>query len=166
MSTAANSPLVSRYMAHTFPSPYTLSAAHTWISLNAGPSPTHFVICLSSAPSTVIGAVGLVPGQGMYAHTADLGYWLGEGYWGQGIMREALEGFLGWAFEEGRWERLTANCLAGNGGSWAVLVKAGFVVEGRQRGQVVKGGVVDDQIIFGLGRVEWVTRKQKGEGMS
>ena len=48
----------------------------------------HWVIALTKDPSEPIGAMGIrgehQPGQ------ADIGYWLGEEYWGQGYMSEAV----------------------------------------------------------------------------
>ena len=37
-----------------------------------------------------VGGIGVHPGQDVYRHTATVGYWLGEQFWGRGIMTEAV----------------------------------------------------------------------------
>ncbi|EFQ92514.1 hypothetical protein P3342_012099 [Pyrenophora teres f. teres] len=59
----ANDPLVAKYMALSFPNPYTLQSAETWIRMNmARPCQEHFVVCDIASPDVVIGGIGLKPG--------------------------------------------------------------------------------------------------------
>lgn len=57
----------------------------------------------------------------------ELGYWLGEPYWGKGIMSEAVKGLLEAAFATRLFPRISARALSSNAGSLNVLRKAGFV---------------------------------------
>ncbi|MFY8032622.1 MAG: GNAT family N-acetyltransferase [Devosia sp.] len=70
-----------------------------------------------------IGVVGFTfsPGE-----PPELGYWLGEPYWGQGIMSEAVKALLQAAFSTGHFPAIKARALASNAGSLNVLEKAGF----------------------------------------
>ena len=71
----------------------------------------------------LIGVVGL-----SFAADAppELGYWLGEPHWGQGIMSEAVKALLEAAFTTGLYPFLRARALASNAGSLRILEKAGF----------------------------------------
>jgi RimJ/RimL family protein N-acetyltransferase len=56
----------------------------------------------------------------------ELGYWLGEPFWGRGIMSEAVRGLLEAAWDTGLVEQIRARALASNSQSLRVLEKAGF----------------------------------------
>jgi RimJ/RimL family protein N-acetyltransferase len=57
----------------------------------------------------------------------ELGYWLGEPFWGQGIMSEAVKGLLEAAFATHHYPQIQARAMTSNLGSLNVLEKAGFV---------------------------------------
>jgi RimJ/RimL family protein N-acetyltransferase len=56
----------------------------------------------------------------------ELGYWLGEPYWGKGIMTEAVKALLEAAFATGFYPVVRARALQSNAASVHVLEKAGF----------------------------------------
>lgn len=60
----------------------------------------------------------------------EVGYWLGKGYWGQGVASEALKQFLG---QEGR-RPIYARVVVDNKASVKVLKKCGFEVVAREWG--------------------------------
>lgn len=57
----------------------------------------------------------------------ELGYWLGEPYWGKGLMSEAVKALIEAAFATRLYPAIEARALASNAGSLNVLEKAGFV---------------------------------------
>ena len=63
-----------------------------------------FAITLKSNPDDVIGLVGLVlvdEGNAkdfMTAHQAEISYWLGEPFWGQGLVPEAIAAVIDYGF--------------------------------------------------------------------
>lgn len=71
-----------------------------------------------------IGVVGFTFREG---ELPELGYWLGEPFWGQGIMSEAVRALLETAFGTRHYPSIQARALASNAGSLNVLKKAGFV---------------------------------------
>ncbi len=71
-----------------------------------------------------IGVVGFTYRAG---EPPELGYWLGEPYWGRGIMSEAVKGLLEAAFATRLYPRIKSRALSSNAGSLNVLTKAGFV---------------------------------------
>jgi RimJ/RimL family protein N-acetyltransferase len=103
------------------PNPYTRADGIAFVEIFAQrPDERPFAITLND---TFIGVVGLSfhPGQ-----LPELGYWLGEPYWGKGFISEAVKGLLEAAFATGLYPRLRARALASNAGSLNVLEKAGF----------------------------------------
>lgn len=82
-------------------------------------------------------------------HKAEIGYWLGEEYWGNGYMTEALEKIVDFAFNELKYTRLFAGTFVGNTASGKVLVKCGFEFEGLLRKSLKKGDEFYDEKIFG-----------------
>ncbi|CBX98090.1 similar to GCN5-related N-acetyltransferase [Plenodomus lingam JN3] len=146
MSLNANNPLISRYMSNTFPDPYTLSAADDWIAMNVAKSVQNdFGICEKSFPEAIIGGIGLKPGADVNAHTGEIGFWVGQNYWGNGYATEALEAFTQWAFlneevERTRKTKLYGGVFGGNTASMRCFDKCGYTREGILRGRLGSEG--------------------------
>ena len=113
---------------------------------------TSSAIC-DHASNTFMGSIGIRPLGGDETRTAELGYWLGEEFWGRGIMTDAATSFARWVlenFEPDEVERLEASVHATNQTSQKVLTKAGFVYEGTRRRAGSKHGEVFDILTFGM----------------
>ena len=106
---------------------------------------TAFAVTVDDLP---VGSIGAVLGADVERCSAEVGYWLGESYWGRGIATRALVGSTRYAFAAYEVERLFAVSLAANTASCRVLEKAGYRLEGRMRGSAVKDGVVQDQLLY------------------
>ncbi|PJA11681.1 MAG: hypothetical protein COX65_09825 [Elusimicrobia bacterium CG_4_10_14_0_2_um_filter_56_8] len=85
----------------------------------------------------VAGSVGL---SGICGHRAELGYWLGVEYWGQGIVTEAVKMVTRYAFKELGLRRVYAHVVPANKASARVLEKAGYKYEGLLRKHAMKRG--------------------------
>ncbi len=81
----------------------------------------------------------------------ELGYWLGEPYWGRGLMSEAAKALVEAAFATRIIDRLVARALTSNLASQRVLEKAGFVRQGIGKSPVDGREVVD----YTLERPRW-----------
>ena len=90
---------------------------------------------------------------------AELGYALGHAHWGQGIMSEALELLLPFAFGEMGLRRLEADVDPKNVASVRSLERLGFQREGYLRERWFVGGETQDSFFYGLLRREWDARK-------
>jgi ribosomal-protein-alanine N-acetyltransferase len=128
--------------------PYALQDAEEWIATCARrPVESQFAIVVDGE---AVGGIGLdlIDGapKAVCGHSAEFGYWLGESYWGKGIMTEAAAALAEWAFTELRLVRLQAAVFARNPASARVLEKIGFQFEGRLRARYCR----DDQFIDGL----------------
>jgi RimJ/RimL family protein N-acetyltransferase len=58
--------------------------------------------------------------------SCEVGYWIGRGFWGQGLATDAVAALLEKAFVQLDFELATAQCLAANPASSRVLEKTGF----------------------------------------
>jgi len=170
MARNANSKLVARNMTDRFPHPYALTDATAFISRALSPSTSNtYAWCISLTPtSPCIGGCGFEPGPDVFCANAEIGYWLGEEYWGRGIGTTVCRVMTDWAFgrEEGvtgkqRVQRLGAGVFGGNPASGAVLKRSGYTYEGCMRGIVLKWGEIRDLEIYGLKREEWEERRKR-----
>lgn len=117
--------------------------------LAAMPEPTHWAIEVNGV---AVGGVGVDLGEGIFAKSGQFGYWLGEHYWGQGIMSETVRAASEYALSHFGLARLEAPVFAWNPASMRVLEKAGFVREGVLRNSVLKDGQLIDQVLYALVR--------------
>jgi RimJ/RimL family protein N-acetyltransferase len=82
--------------------------------------------------------------------SAEIGYVLGREYWGKGLMKEALDAFVEFAFETLGLKRLEAELDPRNGASVKVLARVGFSNEGRRRRNYLSKGEVTDTGLYGM----------------
>jgi ribosomal-protein-alanine N-acetyltransferase len=85
----------------------------------------------------------------------ELGYVLGRAYWGQGLMREALESLCAHAFSAMSIRRLEAEVNPDNEASNALLRRIGFRLEGTLRKRWVGKGAAYDTNFYGFLAEEW-----------
>jgi RimJ/RimL family protein N-acetyltransferase len=152
-------------MRDRFPSPYALTDAENWLStVSLSESPIdryNFAIC-DPYNNVAIGSIGLMPAKDVERVSMEIGYWIGEDYWGRGIATEALKAFTSWAFEnKAEVQRLHAGIFDGNVPSSRVLFKSGYVHEATLRRAVIKHGVVLDVHVYAMIREDW-ERLEKG----
>lgn len=138
----ANNENVSRYLVDTFPYPYTKADADWWIA--SGSKENGAVTKAVEWNGVFVGSVGITPQKGWRNHIAEIGYWLGEAYWGQGIATLALRQMSAIAFEEHGFKKLFAPVFAPNQASMKVLEKNEYFLEGVFKREVVKSNKMFD----------------------
>lgn len=143
----ANNPKIAVNLRDEFPYPYTLADAEAW--LNRADPALDFAI---EVAGTAVGGIGLRLSQDAFRRSAEIGFWLGEPFWGWGIMTEALRTIANYAFAAFDLAQLYAGVFEWNPASARVLEKAGFVFEGRMRRAVTKRGRTGDQLLYALVR--------------
>ncbi|KAJ6095917.1 acetyltransferase [Penicillium sp. IBT 16267x] len=147
MAKYADNSKIAMWMRDTFPHPYTLESAQNWIASQT-PTSTDYVICRAE-DNVVIGSIGLKSKTDVEYRTMEIGYWLGEPFWGQGIATKVIAAFSKWTFQTFEHIlRLQAEIFEGNEASARVLQKAGFAFEARRKRAVEKAGVVKDVLVY------------------
>jgi ribosomal-protein-alanine N-acetyltransferase len=81
---------------------------------------------------------------------ANLGYWLGQSWAGQGFMSEAVRAVIPYAMGELQLHRLEAASMPSNTASIRVLERTGFVREGVARRYLKISGTWQDHLRFAL----------------
>jgi ribosomal-protein-alanine N-acetyltransferase len=144
----ANNKKIHDMLRDTFPFPYTENDAKKWITLHLYKSPaTSFAITINGK---VAGAIGVHQKEDVYRKSMELGYWLGEPYWGKGLAVQAVKEISAYAFTTFDVNRLFACVFAGNIASMRVLQKAGFILEGIHRSAVIKNDRILDEHVYAL----------------
>lgn len=152
----AGDPAVSD-TALDIPHPFEEGMAAAWIGGHAAgfAAGTQAVFAVvDAATGALVGAAGLMaePAHGR----AELGYWIGRASWGRGLATLAARAVVRFGFTELGLRRIHASHLARNPASGRVLAKAGLVREGVLREHVLHRGRVEDLVLWGAVRAEWV----------
>ncbi len=143
----ASNPKVSAHLENRFPSPYTAADARFWVQTQLlQPKPiTNAALIIGEK---VAGGIGITLQNDIYYKNARIGYWLGEPFWGKGIMTEALALFTDYVFDQFEVTRIYAGVFGSNTASAKVLQKAGYQQEGVFKKALFKNGLYDDELIF------------------
>jgi RimJ/RimL family protein N-acetyltransferase len=129
-----------------FPHPYTERDGRAFLKHTLVQRPeTAFAIAVNGE---AVGGVGFQIMSDVERVSAEIGYWLGEPFWGRGIATEALVALTQYAIETHGLTRVYAVPFAWNAASCRVLEKAGYVLEGRLRRSAIKDGRVTDQLQY------------------
>ncbi len=141
-----NNRKVWRNLRDRFPHPYTDAEAVGWLALaKSEPDKAGWAI---EVDGQAVGGIGLVPLEDVHARCAHIGYWLGEPYWGRGIMTAVVRRISDHALGELGFLRLEAPVYAWNPASMRVLEKCGYAREGVLRKSVLKDGEVIDSVLY------------------
>ncbi|MDO5716677.1 MAG: GNAT family N-acetyltransferase [Tissierellia bacterium] len=93
---------------------------------------------------------------------AEVGYWIGVPFWGQGLVTEALEEVLRYAFEDLMLDKVWVSCFVENHGSKRVQEKCGFTLQYKCRDKYLPLlDVTRESYISSIGKEEWVQRRKK-----
>ncbi|MGH2341428.1 GNAT family N-acetyltransferase [Segnochrobactraceae bacterium EtOH-i3] len=141
----------------SLPHPYRRADALAWIEAarEQDPRAASFVICRRNpaGPEDIIGACGF----GLLPEKDDIevGYWIGEPFWGQGFATEAAQAVIDHAFACHGLAEIWASCRVTNSGSRRVIEKCGFQARGMGmcRSRAVGGMVPVER--FRLDRGAW-----------
>ena len=98
----------------------------------------------------VIGNIGAFRQDNIHSKSAEIGYFIGEPYWGKGYGTQALEQICEYLFENTDLIRLYAEPFSHNKGSRRILEKVGFEQEGTLRSNAIKNGKIIDMVMYSL----------------
>ena len=125
-----------------FPHPYGMHDAEIFIDNCLRETPiTTFAILVDSK---LVGTVGLQLQKDIYKLSAELGYWIGEPYWGMGIATEAVKQITDYGINMLGLIRIYSGVFDFNDASKKVLEKAGYTLECIAKKAIIKNGKVCD----------------------
>jgi len=136
-----------------FPHPYTLDEAKKWIKYNAGIKPPENMVIL--VDGKVAGGIGTKKMEDVYRKNSEVGYFLGEEYWGKGIMTIALRKFVEYTFNTFKVKRIFAPVFDYNVASQRVLEKVGFRKESYHIKSIYKNNKYYNEVIYAILKEEF-----------
>jgi len=129
-----------------FPHPYTLEDARIWVQVaNQDPTAINLAIVVQDE---AVGAVGVVFKDDVYRRSAEIGYWLGESYWGKGITTRVVRMLTEYVLKHYDIYRMYAGVFEYNQASSRVLEKSGYHLEARLRQNVTKEEQTVDELMY------------------
>ena len=142
----ANNRQVARQLRDRFPHPYEIAHGVGFLQWAVEqPAATVWAIAVDGA---AVGGIGLQFGQDIERVSAEVGYWLGEDFWGRGLATAALRVVTSHGFATFELTRIFAVPFASNFSSIRVLEKAGYALEGHLLRSAIKDGVICDQCLY------------------
>lgn len=148
----ANNPNIAKFMTDGFPHPYKEENGKMFIEFATKDNPIHiFAIDINGE---AVGGIGLHPQQDIHKKNAELGYWLAEPFWGNGIIKKAIHEIVDFGFKTYDIDRIFARPFGTNIPSQKVLQKAGFKLEGSFKNTLFKNGEYLDELIYAMYRLQ------------
>ncbi len=146
LAAVANNRNVWNSIRNEFPSPYTVMDALAWIKhANEEKPVANFAIEIGHV---VAGNISCIWHKDVYAKTVEVGYFIGENYWGKGIASAAVALMLEAIKKNKEIVRIEAKIFDGNGASARVLEKNNFVLEGIRKNAIFKNGLIADEQVW------------------
>jgi [ribosomal protein S5]-alanine N-acetyltransferase len=133
-------------MTDKFPYPYTMDDAVNFIEMASISVPSN--ILAIEVDGKAVGGIGIHIQPDIYQKNAEMGYWLGEPFWGRGIITNAITQMVDYGFKHWPINRIFARPFGTNLASQRVLEKAGFLLEGKFEKTLYKNGEYLDELIY------------------
>lgn len=146
----ANNINIARNLTDMFPHPYRESDGIAFIERVSIEDPVH-IFAIDQA-GEAIGGMGIHPKEDIYRKNAELGYWLAEPFWGQGIISSLIPQMIEFAFATYDIERLYAGVFSSNIASQKVLEKNNFQLDATIKQGLYKLGELHDELIYSVRR--------------
>lgn len=144
----ANNPAIAQNLMDRFPHPYTLEAGEKFLQMVTQPNPPN-VLCID-IDGKASGGIGLHIAEDIYRKNAELGYWLAEPFWGNGIVSRVVPQMVQYGFANFDITRIFARPFRTNKASQRVLEKAGFVLEASMEKTFFKNNQFQDELIYAI----------------
>lgn len=132
------------------PYPYTKGDAEEYIASMLAADNTKTFAFAITVDDKVVGSIGVFRCDNIHSRTAEMGYYIGEPYWGSGLGTSAVKQVCNYIFNNTDIIRIFAEPFAYNVASCRVLEKAGFQFEGLLRNNAIKNGKVLDMKMYSL----------------
>lgn len=144
----ANNFNISKFVCH-IPFPYTSQDAENFLAMAVQKKDNLFCIAVNNE---AIGGIGIHPQQNVRCKNAEIGYWLAESFWGNGIISTAIPKIITYGFEKFDINRIYATVFGNNIASQKVLEKCGFVLEAQLQKTIFKNNEYLDELIYAVRR--------------
>jgi ribosomal-protein-alanine N-acetyltransferase len=139
----------------SLPHPYLDGMAESWIAKHPLAWDLRQNLCLAiCAPDGALrGTINLA--LTMAHRRGEIGYWIGQEFWGHGFATEATRAIVRFGFTELGLIRIQGMHLTRNPASGRVLEKAGMTREGEHRRYIIKNGKAEDVLRWAIIREDF-----------
>lgn len=111
------------------PYPYTEQDATDYISAMLSEDENKTLAFAITIDNKAIGSIGAFRQKNIHRHTAEIGYYIAEEYWGKGLMTEAVKQICSYIFDKSNIVRIYAEPFSYNKASCRVLEKRDFYMK-------------------------------------
>lgn len=150
LATMLNNKNILNNLRDGLPYPYTINDAEEYITAMLSADKTKTFAFAIVVNDIVVGSIGVFRCDNIHSLTAEMGYYIGEPYWGKGLGASAVKQICKFIFEHTNIIRIFAEPFAYNIASCRVLEKAGFQLEGILHSNAVKNGKILDMKMYAL----------------
>ncbi|WP_368659612.1 GNAT family N-acetyltransferase (plasmid) [Metabacillus halosaccharovorans] len=138
------------------PHPYELENAKDWIAIQPEQIKKGIEYPLTIIYKDLNEIIGTITIRNDKSNNkGELGYWIGQEYWGKGFATEAVNKIIEFGFNELNLNKIWASALSSNKASTVVLQKAGLQKEGTLRQNRLLHEEYEDVDVYGLLQVEY-----------
>jgi len=139
----------------SIPHPYPDGAAEAWIERTRNASKNgdiYSFAMVKKEDEMLIGCVSLRVSKS--ENQAELAYWVGRPYWGQGYATEAAQKIVKFGFEGLGLNHISAAAMTKNPASYKVMQKIGMKPEDNFPKEILKSGIYEDLVHYGMVKSE------------
>jgi RimJ/RimL family protein N-acetyltransferase len=146
LASIANNKKVWLNVRDRFPHPYTITNALEWIARESiQQPPQNFGVIYNGS---VAGGIGVILKDDVYKKSIEIGYFIGEPFWGKGIATKAVSLLIPYITNQYDVVRIYAEVFEHNKASMRVLEKSGFYLESIRKKAVIKNNVIMDDYVW------------------
>ncbi len=140
LAAIANNKKIWLNVRDRFPHPYTVTDALQWIAFCTSQEPMqNFAI---EYDRQIAGSIGILIKEDVYRKSIEIGYFIGESFWGKGIATKAVALIMDHIIKAYDPVRVWAEVFEHNIASMRVLEKNGFALESIRKKSVFKNNLV------------------------
>lgn len=142
----ANNYNVAKFLTNEFPYPYYKEDAESFIAFVSNDNPAKVLAIEIEGESA--GAIAITPQTESDSKNGELGYWIAEKYWNNGIATSAIKKMVDYGFKTFDLNRIYATPFIENKASQRVLIKSGFILESNSKVTIIKNNESYDVFVF------------------
>ncbi|PQJ82435.1 GNAT family N-acetyltransferase [Polaribacter glomeratus] len=143
-----NNPIIFDNGYDKVPNPFTLKDATDFITIQLANKAAFRKLIYWN--NQFVGEIGIEIKTDVFRLSAEMGYFIGEPFWGNGIASKAIKLMTAYTFHNFNIIRIEAGVFDFNKASMRVLEKNGFELESIKKNAVIKNGKIISDYIWVL----------------
>jgi len=146
LAAIANNKKIWDNVRDRLPFPYTKKDAKEWLEL-VKKQKVVTTFCVE-VDGELAGSIGVTLRDDVYRKTAEIGYFIGEEYWGKGVATEAIKQMVNYVHKKFDIVRIFAEVFEFNKASMKALEKNGFYLESIRKKAAFKNNIILNDYVW------------------